>query len=81
MKDVRTGLVGLATRLGYKVYKEYVEYDDEQPVLYMVKNENGVKFTGIVLNAVLAKIIKYDMENYRTGSNMQKGSLSTQNAE
>jgi hypothetical protein len=55
-----TGLVRLATRLGYKVYKEKADYDSDQLALYMVKNENGVKFTGTVLNAVLARVIKYD---------------------
>src|SRR2546430_3943394 len=63
MKD-HASIVRLATRLGYKVYKENTGYDSDQPALYMVKNGNGVKFTGIVLNAILAKLIKYDMQQH-----------------
>lgn len=62
MKDVRVSLVGLATRLGYKVYKESVDYEEDSPARYMVKNKDGIKFTGMVLNATLAEIIRYDMD-------------------
>ena len=70
MKD-HTAMVRLATRLGYKVYKENVGYDSDQPALYMVKNKDDVKFTGIVLNIILAKIIKYDMENAHVSTSVQ----------
>ena len=75
MKD-HSAIVRLASRLGYKVYKENVAYDSDQPVLYMVKNEEGIKVTGIVLNAILARIIKYDMTKAHINSNTQESNLS-----
>lgn len=57
-------IVRLATRLGYKVYKENVSYDSDKPALYMVKDEKGTKITGTVLNAVLARAIESDRCNH-----------------
>jgi hypothetical protein len=53
-------IVRLATRLGYKVYKENVSYDSDREALYVVKSEKGTKFTGTVLNIVLARAIESD---------------------
>jgi hypothetical protein len=75
MKD-HAAIVRLATRLGYKVYKENVDYDSDQPALYIVKNKDGVKVTGAILNAILARIIKYDMQKSHVSSNIQENSLS-----
>jgi hypothetical protein len=52
-------IVRLATRLGYKVYKEDVGYDSDRAALYIVKSGKG-EFTGTVLNIVLARAIESD---------------------
>ena len=57
-----TAIVRLATRLGYKVYKESVDYEEDSPARYMVKNANGTRFVGAVLNEVLARVIMHDRE-------------------